>query len=327
VRGHLPEPSVRLRENRLRFGERFSLSLQRTLRIPDDGRRYPLPPGLGRFTIQAVAEHRGRVPETWADCDFFVAMYQREALWIGFDAAPWKPNVVKVGIGRINAVSGDAWGRPLQPDPQNYMVCPPQLWLDGINAGEGFVRQFVAMPLGLGYTVEHQVSGAERHGGIQFSVYEPKAGRFPDEPPPAAATSDSVRRGWSPQMSGGMGLGAGGQVTQKIYPDPHGLEVWDQDHVRTAVVHLVNTEQYRAITGETPAPSAIDARTYTEHGFPWFELYDEKWADLPPSATLSEVSSIDRIADRDEAPLSPDESVDVADDQIRPLRRARSRKP
>ena len=29
----------------------FSLSHQRTLRIPDDGRDYPLRPGLGRFSF------------------------------------------------------------------------------------------------------------------------------------------------------------------------------------------------------------------------------------------------------------------------------------
>jgi hypothetical protein len=320
----VPELSVRLRENRLRFGERCSLSLQRTLRIPDDGRRYPLPPGLGQFAIHAAAAHRGRVPETWDERHFFVPMFQREALWIGFDAAPWKPNAVKVGIGLIDTVSGGRFERPLHRDPQDYLVCPPQLWLDGINAGDGFVRQFVAMPLGLGYTVEAQVSGAEQYGGIQFYIYEPKAGLFPDEPPPASATRDLARRGWNQPKSGELGLGAGGQLTQKVYADPHGVDVWDQDHVGTAFVHLVNTDQYRAITGEALPPSPIDARAYTERGLPWFELYDEERADLPPSETLAEVRSIDTIADRDATPLPRDDSLDVSAEQIRPLGRDRS---
>ena len=37
---------------------------------------------------------------------------------------------------------------------QNYCALPKQLWLDGINCGDGYIRQFVAMPLGKGYTVE-----------------------------------------------------------------------------------------------------------------------------------------------------------------------------
>ena len=28
--------------------------------------------------------------------------------------------------------------------------------MDGINCGDGYIRQFVAMPLGKGYTVEHR---------------------------------------------------------------------------------------------------------------------------------------------------------------------------
>ena len=39
-------------------------------------------------------------------------------------------------------------------EDQNYCALPKQLWLDGINCGDGYVRQFVAMPLGKGYTVE-----------------------------------------------------------------------------------------------------------------------------------------------------------------------------
>ncbi|PLX22500.1 MAG: hypothetical protein C0600_16485, partial [Ignavibacteria bacterium] len=36
------KPEVRLKEGNVHFNDRFSLNLQRTLRIPDDGRQYPL---------------------------------------------------------------------------------------------------------------------------------------------------------------------------------------------------------------------------------------------------------------------------------------------
>lgn len=311
---------VRVRDNRIYVGERFSLSLQRTLRVPDDGRTYPLPPGLGRFPIHAVPDYRDRVPEAWRGTGgFFVPAYQREALWIGFDAAPWKPNVVKIGTGQVNAVSGGQWDQALHAAPQDYLVCPPQLWLDGINAGHEFVRQFVAIPLGLGYTVEAQVSGAESHGGVQILVYEPKPGRFPDEAPPASQPQTQVRMGWRQSPGGAMGLGAGGKMTQKIHPDPYGIDVWDQEAVGAAVVHLVNTEQYRAITGQDPPSTPIDAHTYTAHGLPWFELYDERRADLAPTDALSRVKSVEEMARQKGSPLSGDESIAVQAHQIKPL--------
>jgi hypothetical protein len=39
------------------------------------------------------------------------------------------------------------------------MVSPEQPWLDGFAIEKGVIRQFVAMPLGDGYSVEEQVTG------------------------------------------------------------------------------------------------------------------------------------------------------------------------
>ena len=55
-----------------------------------------------------------------------------------------------------------------------------------------YIRQFVAMPLGSGYTVEGQITGAEEFGGIQILAFEPKPGRFPDAPPPRDATEPTA---------------------------------------------------------------------------------------------------------------------------------------
>ena len=66
-------------------------------------------------------------------------------------------DAVKVGTGKINAVTGKPWKSKAvsaSSEDQNYVSIPKQLWLDGINCGDGYIRQFVAMPLGEGYTVE-----------------------------------------------------------------------------------------------------------------------------------------------------------------------------
>lgn len=310
---------VSLQGTRLRIGERCYVSFQRTLRIPDDGQDYPLPPGLGPFPIERVADYVDRVPPAWRERGgVFIPMYQREALWLGLGGARWKPNAIKIGVGGINAVSGLSWDEMLHDDPQDYVVCPNQPWLDGINTGAGSVRQFVAMPLGGGYTVEAQLTGREEVGGIQLLAFEPIPSRFPDQPPPEPETG-VIHESVHMMAPVEMGLGAGGHIVQKIYPDPYGVDTWDPDNRGDVFVHLVNSAQYRAITGKEPPPTPIDARTYTERGYPWFAWHDEIETDLPPAPPLVEVKTVRErddelgVADQDEPgfAVDPDSIVDL----------------
>lgn len=305
-------------QDTIRFGERFAVSFQRTLRIPDDGRDYPLPPGLGCFPVRRVEDFADRVPAAWrARGGVFIPMYQCEALWLSFDAAHWKPNAVKVGVGAVNAVSGSPWNEALCADPQDYAVCPNQPWLDGINAGEGFIRQFVAMPLGSVYTVEAQVTGEETFGGIQIMVVEPKPGIFPDEPPVPVINPRDMMFCSAPAASLDMGLSAGGRMRQQIYPDPFGIETWDLGNRGSLHVHIVNSEEYAAITGEMPPPTPASADIYTRYGLPWFDLYDQESGDIAPSPTLAKVKSIHQInLEKDIHDPAEPTSIAVPDAQV-----------
>ena len=92
-----------------------------------------------------------------------------------------------------------------------------------------------------------------------------------------------------------MGLGAGGKMTQNIYPDPHGLETWDTDNLAELNVHLVDIATWCKITGE-PAPSTpVNAQAYTQAGYPWFEIYEESLGDLPASSVLATVATVSQI--------------------------------
>jgi hypothetical protein len=249
-------------------------------------------------------------------------MYQREALWLGFDGAAWRPNAVKVGVGRVNAASGEPWDERLHDDPQDYLVCPDQPWLDGINAGDGFIRQFVAMPLGQGYSVEAEVTGREQFGGIQLLVFDPKAGRFPDQPPPPppwVPLAAMAMPAASPVSE--MAIGAGGRMRQKIYPDAYGIDTWDRDNRGAVNVYIVNSAQYQAITGREPPPSPVDAQTYTQYGLPWFDLYDEARGDLTAPERLARVRSIKQQEDEQGIEARPEDvsGVDVPDSQVRKL--------
>jgi hypothetical protein len=322
-REHGHRLSVTAHADRLHIGQRFSVSFQRTLRLPDDGRVYPLPPGLGPLPMRPAADFGDRAPKAWRERGgFLVPLHQREALWLQFEAAAWKPNAVQVAIGGIDALTGEPWGNGLRAAPQNYLVCPDQPWLDGINSGEGTVRQFVAVDLGAAETVEEQLTGASELGGLQLRVYEPNPGRFPDEPPAGGFRRlESGMAGLGePGESPGMGLAAGGAMSQRIYPDLHGIETWDQHTYGVAFLFLVNSRQYQAITGEQPPPTPITARTYAEHGLPWFRLYDEARGDLPPAEQLREIRSLRELdSERGAAPGPDDESVSVDPDQVIPL--------
>lgn len=318
---------ITTRNDYVSFGDDFSVRFQRTLRIPDDGKSYPLPPGLGSFPVRRVDDYRDRVPAEWVEHGgVFLPMYQREAMWISFGSL--SPHAVKVAIGKVCALTGKKWSEGLSRHPQNYLVAPPQPWLDGICVGGGRIRQFVAMPLGMGYTVEGQLTGEERFGGIQLEVYAAKPGRFARPrrgdryaiageatafaaPPPPCCAPAGPARSSPPRAAGALGMSAGGRMEQKIYPDPHGIDTWDTDRRGRIYVHIVNSELWREITGERPPETPVTVKEYARHGLPWFELYDEEHATLDGEAALQGVQSVkDLDEEKSSTPLQDDSSVE-----------------
>lgn len=285
-----------------------TILFQRTLRLPDDGRQHPLPPGLGELPSRRVAELGERAPAGWGADDLVLPLHDREALFLVFSGESWKPSAVRVGAGGVDAVSGEAWDERLPgqllSDPQNYLVCPPQPWLDGINSGHGSIRQFVAVPLGRGHTIEAQVTGEEKVGGLQILVFEPKPGRFPDAPPPEPElVLESIglegvgleSLGFAAGGPAEMGLGAGGTMRQKIYPDPYGIDTWETEPAAALRVRLVHARDWEALTGELAPPSPITAELAAALGLPWFELDDADLGDVAPAPALARVRSIQQM--------------------------------
>jgi len=224
-----------------------SIQFQRTLRIPDDGRDYPLPPGLGAFLLRHLDDYARRLPEKWlARGGVIMPMHQAEAMWVSFDNRRWDagyPFAVKIATGKINAITGESWDKNLNQDPQDYVVIPKQPWLDGYCVERGVIRQFVAMPLGDGYSAEEQLTGAAESGGLQIIAYPMKAERynalkrkrdderFMDRMVCESLSEDSM-----------MGLAPGGRMKQEVYQDPHGLDAWDQRHASRCFVTIANSK-------------------------------------------------------------------------------------
>jgi tetratricopeptide (TPR) repeat protein len=181
-------------------GRHTQISFHRTLRVPEDGRNYPLPAGFGRLPVLRVEDYAERVPQQWLEQGgFIIPLYQREALFLEFAGVKWRPTIAKVSVGRVNAISAKQHDLKIRPHRQDYVVIPDQRWLDGINSGNGSVSQFVAMPLGKGYTIEAQVTDEEKYGGFQLAVFDPRRGRFTELDPEqvklaANALADRSRR-------------------------------------------------------------------------------------------------------------------------------------
>ncbi|HRJ21293.1 MAG TPA: hypothetical protein PLF84_19765 [Bryobacteraceae bacterium] len=248
------------------------VNFQRTLRIPDDNREYPLPAGLGRFPLKHVDDYAERAPGSWkGHGGVFLPMYQAEALWIAFESEEYR-FAVKVAAGKVNAVTGEGWSQELKKGRQDYVVAPEQPWLDGFSVGKGVIRQFVAMPLGAGYTAEEQLTGAGEHGGLQICVYPMKAKVFERWRRPARVYSDVLACCSMPSAKE-MGLAPGGVMRQEIYDDPHGIGAWETGVSGRCFVHLANSLVYREMTGEAPPATPVTTEEYKEAGLPWFEYY------------------------------------------------------
>lgn len=289
-----------------------SVSFQRTLRIPDDNREYGLPPGLGTFPMEHVEDHAKRLPQGWAaHGGVLLPMYQAEAMWISFDCSRGYPFAVKIAAGKINAVTGEAWKNPLSAEPQDYVVIPDQPWLDGFCVNKGQIRQFVAMPLGAGYTAEEQLTGAAEHGGLQIIVY-----------PMKKAAYEKMRRRRTSSLreeisccamacveSSSMGLAPGGLMRQEILEDRYGFDVWDKTAPSRSFVHILNSTQWTSATGKPAPGKAPTASEYTAAGLPWFEYY----ADIPALGGSKALAGLDSVAaagvKKGEVPLPENDPV------------------
>jgi hypothetical protein len=112
---------------------RLTITFKRTLRIPDDGTDYPLPPGLGDFPLRHVDDYAAKVPEKWLTRGgVMLPMYQSEAMWIRFssrcfvhlaNSAHWRKITGRIPPTRLTTASeysqaGLPWFECYQEDPR-----------------------------------------------------------------------------------------------------------------------------------------------------------------------------------------------------------------
>lgn len=323
-----------------------SITLQRTLRLPDDGKEYPLPPGLGNFPLRHVDDFKERVPAKWlAHGGVMTPLFQSEALWLQFNSRDVHrqgryPFAMKIAAGKVSALTGEEWKDGLQP--KDYAVIPNQPWLDGYVVEDGLVRQFIAAPLGSGFSAEEQITGKAEHGGLQIEVYPMKREvferRFPKRPQVlrrgmgfssynsddgsvyavAGASMDFMELNYERSVNVDMGLAAGGKMKQQVFEDPYDADDWDLTQRSRCFIHLANSLVWRAITKHEPPSAPRTAADYTRHDLPWFDYYTDDWKSLQGTGKLAGLKSLLEMGFQKGVHIIPEnESVSFKSDQVR----------
>lgn len=297
-----------------RSQSRCNIAFQRTLRLPDDGNVYPLPAGLGAFPLRPVDCYPSTSPAHWLEKGgVLLPMYQAEALWLSFNAEA--PLAMKITSGSVNALTGETDRNGLVGNPQNYLTIPDQPWLDGFKVSPNTVRQFVAMPVGSGFTASEQLAPDQTAGGMVIEVIPMKTNRLlaqiveENESGMIEEVMDLVLgdcwrarvtmlccRSNVMECSSDMGLGGGGKIQQEIYQDELGVEVWEEKGSIRLCVHICNSMTWRAVTGENPPHPPITAEEYQRHHIPWFDFYRDDLAPLPETEKMAGLKSVDEVA-------------------------------
>lgn len=291
----------------------FSLTFQRTLRVPDDGRDYPLPAGLGRLPVRSVRALKSEsIPAAWRETPTgIIPLHPAEATWLSFHGT--HPFAVQIAAGDICAASGLPYIPALSRSPQNYLSVPTQPWLDGFRVDANTVRQFVAMPLGHGYTVEAQMTGQEKRGAVQIRVVPLTVDalwaqhvlplceeRWKTLTRPVGADDDILESTRLYSIAGccevceEAGLGAGGRIRQQIYADPLPREVWDESGALTCENHLILADRWTEFTGEPIPTQPPTPAQYANAGIPWFD-YTTAAPAIQNTAALSGIKSVNTI--------------------------------
>ena len=316
----------------------LEITFHRTVRVPDGRQPSNLPPSLGRIQLYPVSKYVERCPKNWEPEGYFMALYDTEAMWMSF--TPQHAVALLVGAGGINALNGEKLGTTLAKD--NYLVAPPQPWLDGWKDTDGTVYQFVATPYkrGEGISVAEQLMGQEsKTGAIGIALFDPndvKAlkpilppmegysgsiidddfqwthaaggyankealmhcfGAMPEiecsatqvssETAAAPPTDVTARLKCASRKFTEMGIGRGGKIILKIYPDPHGLDVWQAEPSAMLATYLVNAEVFEQITGQK-VPEPVGHEVYQGH---WFGMKDSQQGDIAGTQKFSGLKS------------------------------------
>jgi len=93
-----------------------------------------------------------------------------------------------------------------------------------------------------------------------------------------------------------MALAKGGKIKQAVNRDTYPDSIWRKDTTIAFNVQLLNSLAFTAVTGNLVPPTPVDMTTYTNHGYPFFEMWEE------PSAVSGDFQSAKTVTELDGKP-------------------------
>lgn len=214
---------VKIQDNRVHVGMRFSVSFQRTDRI-SQGAPMRRPVSLGLLPVRLASNLPCKLSPGYSNVTcVIVPCDEDEAVWLGFSGENAHSVALKIRQGAVNAITGGDWDESLH-HPQDYLMPPGQTSWYGIPSSEGHTRQFSSDP-------------------IELVVYEPKQPVGPTIPSRTnwdkAFYSAEDNRHIHPETTNFI-----------VVPDPHGITFWSSEPSGRVSVYFVNSENWRSLTGE-----------------------------------------------------------------------------
>ncbi|TGO10002.1 hypothetical protein BTUL_0147g00060 [Botrytis tulipae] len=258
-------------------GGKMEISFHRTVRIPDDGNNYELPPNLGKFPIFSIDDHAEKLPvDIVRKGGVFVPIRQREALWIKFHAYGTSRFAVKVFVNGINAMSEESRHCEMKPgEPfaesdgkQDYLVVPGQEWFGDFVRTNKTVMQPVA-----GMTVHLVLRLRGDSGSSNVSSWEKEK-----------LQKETLKREFEKMKKEfydkehELTLAPGGSIHQAIRRDRFHKNRYDERNTVMFNIQLLAPKTFHLVTGRPPPQTPVSAKTYARYGYPFFQMYNEPGA-------------------------------------------------
>ncbi|KAI0832186.1 hypothetical protein F5Y06DRAFT_307499 [Hypoxylon sp. FL0890] len=301
------------------------ISFQRTIRVSDYVDRCDLPPDIGTFPLFKVRDYAQRLPpEMAAKGGLFFPMHQKEAMWIKLSADA--PFMIKIYAGGVNVSSGEHHAEGVEArrrrvelrnagnSLQDYVVVPDQYWLDGITVSPRVARQFVAMPMNQGYSVEAQLTGKELTAPPCLQEYEETipfrcspnnsidnlkklledlTGMPADMQLLGSSGPTLSRDEFHCETDTGLNLiqiqGSTVHMFWRLNDGKVVIRPTISEEIASKGVRMLNGAAFRRVTGRELPPSPIEASTYVDKGLPFLAMYEE------PSAVAGDFDVIGRV--------------------------------
>lgn len=92
-----------------------------------------------------------------------------------------------------------------------------------------------------------------------------------------------------------LGIAPGGLIKQNIQKDHQDPSEWLRDLVFPISVQILNSADYRRVTGKNPPPTPVDAQTYAKAGLPFFELFEEEETDVAGTDAFAPLKSVNEM--------------------------------